>query len=328
MKKYDAVAVGECLIDFIPCGISPAGQPLYERNPGGAPVNVLAALAKLGKRTAFIGKVGDDPFGYYLRDALVEYGVGGQGFVFSKEAHTTLAFVHLDEKGERSFHFCRQPGADQGIVVEEVDPSLLSDTRIFHFGSISMTAEPAYSTTLQCVRQAKQHGALITYDPNWRPALWRDDRHAAATIREGLKLADVVKVSEEELAFLSGAEGIAEGAARLTEQFPITLLLVTLGEKGTYYRMGAADGRVASYQVQTVDTTGAGDGFFGAFIYKLLDAGTNPAAWSEAMLQDALRFANAGGALATTRKGAIPSFPGLPEIHELVELSVKRGAAG
>lgn len=316
--KVDAVAVGECLIDFMPWGWSPSGEPMLERSPGGAPVNVMAALARLGNRTAFIGKVGDDPFGHYLLQAVEGFGVCSEGMVLTKEAHTTLAFVHLDGKGERTFHFCRHPGADQMLTYAEVDQALLRGTRIFHFGSVSMTDEPSRSATLQSAAQAKEHGALITYDPNWRPALWRGDGHAAATIRDGLKLADVVKVSEEELAFLAGTARLEEGAERLMENYPMALLLVTLGEKGTWYKTGCFQGLVSSFAVNTIDTTGAGDGFFGAFLNRLLELGTDIRQWNEDTLRNAIRFANASGALATTRMGAIPSFAGMAEIECLI----------
>ncbi|MDQ1913754.1 carbohydrate kinase [Paenibacillus sp. GD4] len=316
--KYDIVTLGECLIDFTPQGFSEAGQPLYERNPGGAPVNVAAALSKLGRKAAFVGKVGSDPFGVYLNEALRSYGISVQGLVTTAEAHTTMAFVHLDETGDRSFHFCRQPGADQLLQYEEVEPSLLENTAIFHFGSISMTSEPACGTTLQSVRRAKSRGAMISYDPNWRPSLWKDIDHARKTIQAGLALADVVKVSEEELRFLTGEEELATGAAQLIEQYTISLLLVTAGPRGAYYCTEKLWGGVASFPVKVVDTTGAGDGFLGAFLYQVLEQKKPIPGWSEGDLLKAVAFANAAGALATTRKGAIPALAGPDEIHDLL----------
>jgi fructokinase len=317
---YDVVALGEYLIDFLPAGRSEAGQPLFERNPGGAPVNVLAALARMGKKTAFIGKVGQDPFGEYLREVLVEQGIDADMLVFAAHAHTTMAFVQLDDRGERSFHFCRQPGADQELRWEEIDKGLLEKTGFFHFGSISMTAEPSYSATIQAVLHAKAHGAVISYDPNLRPALWNDEAHARGAIEEGLRHADLVKISQEELLFLTGTDDLEAGAKQLTERFPaLKLLLVTLGAEGTFYcRADARTGRVPAFEVRTVDTTGAGDGFFGAFLYQAAERGKALDTWDKQELEEAIAFANAAGALATTRKGAIPAMPAKEEITRLM----------
>ncbi|MGQ7889801.1 carbohydrate kinase family protein [Paenibacillus sp. WC2504] len=317
--NYDVVALGEYLIDFTPYGRSEAGQPLFERNPGGAPVNVVAALAKLGKKTGFIGKVGNDPFGEYLREALLSVGVSDKGLVATNEAHTTMAFVQLDSEGDRSFHFARTPGADQLLRADEVNLTMLTDTRIFHFGSISMTSEPAYTATTNTVQVAKELGALITYDPNWRPSLWRDEEHALEVIHVGLSLADVVKVSEEELFFLTDEQDLEKAARHLVKQYGLTLLLVTAGSAGSFYQMRDWWGKVVSYSVQTVDTTGAGDAFLGAIQYRVLETEKSLQDWEEEELREALRFANAAGALATTRKGAIPSLGTLEEIHTLVK---------
>ncbi|OPH48197.1 sugar kinase [Paenibacillus ferrarius] len=316
--KYDAVALGEYLIDFTPHGLSESGQLMFERNPGGAPVNVLAAMAKLGMKTGFIGKVGTDPFGVYLRQALLEQGVSDSGLVVSDEAHTTMAFIHLDEQGERSFHFSRKPGADQLLREDEVDPAMLEGTRIFHFGSISMTAEPSYTATIQSAQRAKASGVLISYDPNWRPSLWENEQHARETIQVGLSFADIVKVSDEEIVFLTGQQDLELASRQLMERYSIQLLLVTAGAKGSFYRMSSWWGLVDSFSVQTIDTTGAGDGFFGAFLFRIVKLGKSLLAWSEEDLCNALIFANAAGALAATRKGAIPSLGTLEEINTLI----------
>jgi fructokinase len=316
--KYDVVSLGEYLIDFIPNGISPAGNPLYEPNPGGAPVNVVTALAKLGKKTAFIGMIGSDPFGMLLRRELLEHGVSDQGLVMTSQAHTTMAFVHLDKDGERFFHFCRHPGADQQLSFEEVDLTLLTQASIFHFGSISMTTDPAYTATVKSVQHAKKSGALISFDPNWRPSLWRDDVHAKQAILEGIVLADVVKISLEELAFLTGTENVAAGCKQLMAQFPVELLLVTLGSEGTFYCKAGFMGKVSGYQVKTLDTTGAGDGFLGAFLFQITEKAKPIQEWSEDELRVAVSFANAAGALATTRKGAIPALASFEDITILL----------
>lgn len=321
---YDVVTIGEYLIDFTPHGVSDAGQPLFERNPGGAPVNVAAAVAKLGGKSGFIGKVGTDPFGFYLREALLDQGVSDQGLVATGEAHTTMAFVQLDAQGERSFHFSRSPGADQLLRKDEVNPAMLEGTRIVHFGSVSMTAEPAYTATVHAVQKAKESGALISYDPNWRPSLWASDEHAREAIEAGLHLANLAKVSEDELFFLTGEPDIELASKLMAERYDLGLVLVTAGRDGSFYRLGGIWGQVGSYSVQTVDTTGAGDGFLGGFLYRLLQAGEPVQAWSEEELRRALRFANAAGALATTRKGAIPSLGTMAEIETLIQAEEER----
>ncbi|NOU67676.1 carbohydrate kinase [Paenibacillus sp. LMG 31461] len=326
--NYDVVALGEYLIDFTPYGRSEAGQPLFERNPGGAPVNVVAALAKLGKKTGFIGKVGSDPFGAYLRETLLDVRVSERGLVKTDEAHTTMAFVQLDADGDRSFHFARHPGADQLLRADELNLGMLAETRIFHFGSISMTVEPVYAATLKAVQLAKEHGALISYDPNWRPSLWRDGEHALEVIRVGLSLADVVKVSEEELVFLTAEQDLEKAARKLVEQYGIILLLVTAGSAGSFYQMKDWWGKVESFPVHTLDTTGAGDAFFGALLYGMLEKGKALSSWDEEELRLSLRFANAAGALATTRKGAIPSLGTLEEIRALIRDGDKEDELG
>ncbi|MNK60472.1 5-dehydro-2-deoxygluconokinase [compost metagenome] len=322
-KIYDAVALGEYLIDFVPDGVSAAGEPLLERNPGGAPVNVLAALAKLGNKTAFIGKVGQDPFGEYLRDVLIQQGIADEGLVLSRDAHTTMAFVHLDEQGERSFHFARQPGADELLTEAEVRPELTGGTRLFHFGSISLTSEPSRQATLYAVEAARQAGAIISYDPNWRPSLWETEELGLVWMKSGLEKAHIVKVSEEELALLTGqpdasTPDLAFGAEELILRYGLDVLLVTRGAAGTYYRTARYAGEVAASRVVPVDTTGAGDAFMGAFLHCVLGSETKAADWSEEELRRAVAFANAGGALATTRKGAIHSLGTLGEIEELL----------
>ncbi|WP_339208275.1 carbohydrate kinase [Paenibacillus sp. FSL K6-3182] len=322
-KIYDAVALGEYLIDFVPEGVSVSGEPLLERNPGGAPVNVLAALAKLGNKTAFIGKVGQDPFGEYLRDVLIRQGIADEGLVLSRDAHTTMAFVHLDERGERSFHFARQPGADALLTEAEVRPELTRGTRLFHFGSISLTSEPSRHATIHAVEAARQAGAIISYDPNWRPSLWETEELGLVWMKSGLEQAHIVKVSDEELALLTGLPDagtldIAAGAEELVLRYGLDVLLVTRGAAGTYYRTARYAGEVAANRVVPVDTTGAGDAFMGAFLHCVLGSETKAANWSEEELHRTVAFANAGGALATTRKGAIHSLGTLEEIEELL----------
>ncbi|OMF21814.1 carbohydrate kinase [Paenibacillus sp. FSL H8-0548] len=315
----DVVALGELLIDFTPHGVSDQGQPLFERNPGGAPANVLAALAKLQCRTSFIGAVGADAFGYYLKDVLTQSKIGTEGLVFTKEAGTTLAFVHLAADGDRSFSFYRQPGADYMLREEDVNLELICSASIFHYGSISMTHEPSRTATLSAAAYAKSRGLLISYDPNLRLSLWENDQTAKDRMKEGLEYADVVKLSEEELLFLTGTSELELGTKQLTEQYPsIGLLLVTLGPAGSYCRAGGITASHEGYRVEVQDTTGAGDAFFAGILYTLLGKrGHAQKEWTVQELRSMLAFANAMGALAATGKGAIPSMPTLEEIRAL-----------
>ncbi|MCU6712612.1 carbohydrate kinase [Paenibacillus sp. J5C_2022] len=242
----DVVALGELLIDFTPHGVSDQGQPLFERNPGGAPANVLAALAKLGRKTAFIGAVGNDDFGRYLAETLENSGINTSGMVYTDEARTTLAFVQLDRTGDRSFTFYRKPGADQLLKSEDVHAALVQEAKVFHFGSITLTDEPSRTATLKSAAIARRHGALISYDPNLRLSLWRDAEHARTAIMEGLQLADVVKLSEEELHFLTGTSELEKGSSLLMEQYGIALLFVTMGADGSYCRAAVGEAGAVS----------------------------------------------------------------------------------
>ncbi|NIK75005.1 fructokinase [Paenibacillus castaneae] len=315
----DVVALGELLIDFTPHGVSDQGQLLFERNPGGAPANVLAALAKLQCRTSFIGAVGEDSFGYYLKDVLTLSKIGTEGLVFTKEAGTTLAFVHLAADGDRSFSFYRQPGADYMLREEDVNLELIRSASIFHYGSISMTHEPSRTATLSAAAYAKSRGLLISYDPNLRLSLWENEQTAKDRMTEGLEYADVVKLSEEELLFLTGTSELELGTKQLTEQYPsIGLLLVTLGPGGSYCRAGNITASHGGFCVEVQDTTGAGDAFFAGILFTLLGKlGHAQKEWTMQELRSMLAFANAMGALATTGKGAIPSMPTIQEVRTL-----------
>ncbi|GIQ71094.1 carbohydrate kinase [Xylanibacillus composti] len=315
-RDIDVTALGEVLIDFTPGGVSQQGQPLFERNPGGAPANVLAALAKWGKRTAFIGKVGEDAFGRYLADVLAECGIDCRGLVRTSRANTTLAFVHLDESGDRSFSFYRNPGADMLLDISDVSADQLTRPRIFHFGSVSMSAEPAATATLQAAQRARIGGTIISFDPNLRPPLWSDLENAKRKIEAGMQLADFVKLSEEELHFLTGTNDLELGTNRIAERFRTPLMFVTLAERGCFFNMQGHTGLVPGFAVQTVDTTGAGDTFVAAMLYQLLETGWKPGEQVED-LAGLVAFANAAGALATRKKGAIPAIPAYDEIRKL-----------
>ncbi|MBS4206574.1 carbohydrate kinase [Bacillus sp. FJAT-50079] len=314
---FDIVALGELLIDFTPSGETGNGNPLFEQNAGGAPANVLAALSKLGKKTAFIGKVGDDAFGKFLEESLKKAHIDPKGLVFSKEIPTTLAFVHLDKDGDRSFSFYRQPGADMMLAQEDIPIEVIEKSKMFHFGSISLTHEISAEATLYAVQKAKEENKRISFDPNLRASLWDDLSHAKHMINLGLQFADILKVSEEELTFLTGESDMDKATNMIYCQYDIPLIFVTLGEKGCYYRHGSLTGHVPGFSVKVVDTTGAGDAFLGGVLYKLLYV-ENISALLDSDVREIVTFANAVGALATTQKGAISSMPTLAQVHSLL----------
>lgn len=315
----DVTAIGELLIDFVPGGISDSGKELFEKNPGGAPANVLAMLAKLGKKTAFIGKVGCDPFGYFLEDTLKENNIETKGLVFSGKENTTLAFVHLKRDGERSFSFYRKPGADLMLASEEVDYDLISKSKLFHFGSVSMTADPSRTATLNAAEFARQQGVTVSFDPNLREMLWDSLEEAKKMILEGLRFTDILKVSEEELLFLAGTSDLDIGSRWIWSSFAIPLIFVTQGKKGCAYRLCDHFGQIPGYPVNSIDTTGAGDAFFGAVLYNILQNSMDIRKLAVEEIEASIRFANAAGALATTKKGAIPALPTHEQILSLME---------
>lgn len=310
----DILALGELLIDFTPSGLSENGNMLFERNPGGGPANMLAAASGLGAKTAFIGKVGDDMFGRFLEKTLIDNHIGVSGLKFSRTVSTTLAFVQLDEHGDRSFSFYRNPGADMMLEEVDVDEKLIKASKIFHFGSISMTDEPARRATLKAVQIAKENDIVISFDPNYRPLLWRSPDDARREMILGLEFADILKISDEEMEFITGENDLTEGTKLLSDS-GIGFVVVTLGKKGLFYRMGDITGSLPTYDVKTIDTTGAGDAFLGGLLFKLKDMDL-PGILSieKDKIENILGFANAVGACSTTKKGGIPSMPRLDEV--------------
>lgn len=311
----DVIALGEILIDFTPCGVSEAGQVLFERNPGGAPANVLTALSKCGKKTAFIGKVGNDMFGTYLKSVLQENHICTDGLVVDESVFTTLAFVALDANGERSFSFARKPGADTCLTKAELRADLIRDSRVFHLGSLSLTAEPARSATFEALKIAKDAGCIVSYDPNYRAPLWKNREAAITGMRSVLPYVDVMKLSDEETELLTG-EKSPEKAAEILLSQGIRIVVVTLGADGALVCMKDGCKRVMGYKAQLVDTTGAGDSFWGGFINCLLESGK---ALTEITLSDAACFADFGNALASLcveKRGAIPAMPERVDIEK------------
>ena len=317
-KHLDVAALGELLIDFTCSGVSAQGNPVYEANPGGAPCNVLAMLAKLGKRTAFIGKVGDDQFGHFLRQVGEEAGIAMDALAMDRRCRTTLAVVKTAENGDRDFTFYRNPGADVLLTAEEVPEDVIAGARIFHFGSLSLPGEPVRSATRKAVALAREAGCLLSFDPNLRPPLWESEEEAREQIRWGLAQCDVAKISDDELLFLTGQTDFDAGAARLREDFPnLRLVNVTAGAQGSIAYYG--DLRVFQPGLSlggVIETTGAGDAFCGCVLNFLLDHDLD--ALTAEDLARMLRFANAAAYLVTTRRGAIRSMPEREQVLKLL----------
>jgi fructokinase len=322
---FDLIAMGELLIDFTPAGVLENGNRLFEQNPGGAPANVLMAISKLGKKCAFIGMVGKDQFGVFLKDTLRKFGIEVSGLKNSETANTTLAFVHLDSSGERSFSFYRNPGADMMITPNDIDYELLKKTKKFHFGSVSMTNEPARSATLAAAKFARDHGIVVSFDPNFRLPLWRNTEEAKEMIKCGLEYTDILKVSAEELELLTGTKDLAAGSAILYEQ-GISVVLVTLGADGCYYRYQGGTGKMPGYKVKVVDTTGAGDAFLSGILYWFSELSLSEIKQlKQDEFQKIVAFANGMGALATTKKGAVTALPGLRQVKQFLYGNVIQG---
>ena len=304
---YDVIALGELLIDFASKSVDAAGYPTMAANPGGAPGNFLAALNAYGKKTAFLGKVGDDAFGHLLLGTMNQAGIETKGIIVDPVVFTTLAFVTFDETGDRSFSFARKPGADTQLTWEEVDKTMIDQAKVFHFGTLSLTGEPARTTTRKAVAYAKAQGKLITCDPNLRKPLWATMEEAQAQILWSLQQADVVKISDDEVEFLWGCTP-EEGAEKLLKEYGVSLAMVTLGPKGCYLKTENAVCTVPGPKVSPIDTTGAGDIFGGSAVSRLLDLGKEIADLTAEDLDFIGRFATAAASLSTEVLGGIPSI--------------------
>ena len=312
----DVVALGELLIDFTCESTGADGYPTMAAHPGGAPMNFLTALSRYGAHTALMGKVGTDTFGKLLLGTMEKLGVDTGAMVADDTVFTTLAFVTLDETGNREFAFARKPGADTRITFEELDLSLIDAARVFHFGTLSLTDEPARSATCKAVAYAREKGKMITYDPNLRKPLWSDLEEAKMQLLWGLSQADVVKISDEEVAFLFGLDAEA-GAKHILENYGVKLVFVTCGAEGCFFRNQNAGGHVPSLQgIRAADTTGAGDIFGGSAVWQLLQMGRSPEELNEAELTAVARFACTAAGLSTTRPGGASSVPEYSEIME------------
>ncbi len=316
-KLFDVTALGELLIDFTENGTSSQGNPLMEANPGGAPCNVLAMLERLGKKTAFIGKVGRDMFGEQLKTAVQEVGIDTRNLIMDETVHTTLAFVHTYPDGDRDFSFYRNPGADMMLTKDEVQKDLIESSRIFHFGTLSSTHAGVREATRHAIELAKAAGCIVTFDPNLRPPLWNSLEDAKAEIEYGMTKCDVLKISDNEVEFLFGTSDYDKGAAMIREKYNIPLVLITMGKEGSraYYK----DLRVEAapfLQENTIETTGAGDTFCASTLNYVLDHGLENL--TEENLKELLTFANAAASLITTRKGALRVMPDRQEVLDFI----------
>lgn len=313
MKKFDVTALGELLVDFTENGISAQGNTLLEANPGGAPCNVLAMLKNLGKKTAFIGKIGNDALGKMLKKTVEDQGICIDNLVEDEEIHTTLAFVHSDKDGDRSFSFYRNPGADLMLQWEEINVDFLVNTKIFHFGTLSMTEEEIKNVTKKAVQKAKENGVLISFDPNFRPPLWKDMEDARQQMWYGIGQCDILKISDDEILFLTGTKDIDEGIARIREKSHAKLICATMGKNGSkvYYKGKTVFGR-PFLRKDTIETTGAGDTFMACLLNTVLEKGLEQL--TQESLTEMLLFANAASSIITTRKGALKVMPQRQEI--------------
>ncbi len=318
MKNFDVVAIGELLIDFTENGKSAQGNPIMEANPGGAPCNVLAMLTKLGKKTGFIGKIGNDMFGDQLERAVREVGINTAGLKRDPEVNTTLAFVHTKEDGDREFSFYRNPGADMMISEDDLDRTLTEGCRIFHYGTLSMTHEICRRATYRAIAEAKAAGAVLSFDPNLREPLWRSLDEAREQILYGMDQCDVLKISDNEIRWLTGQTDYDAGAAWIRKQFPgISLILVSIGKEGSRAYQGGLRVEVPAFiQNNTIETTGAGDTFCACILNYILEHGLEDL--TEEQLKEMLTFANGAASVVTTRKGALRVMPSREEVEALI----------
>lgn len=313
MKKYDVTALGELLIDFTQNGTSGQGNLLFEANPGGAPCNVLAMLAKLGDTAAFIGKVGKDFFGEQLKTAVAEAGIDASYLRMDEETRTTLALVHTGPDGDREFSFYRNPGADMMLTEEEIPEELIQSSRIFHFGTLSMTHEGVRRATKKAVQTAKRAGCLVSFDPNLRPPLWKDMEEARCQVLYGLENCDILKISDNEIQWLTGEKDYTKGVEWINSRYQIPLVFVSMGKEGSraYYQDIMAEAPPVLTK-DTIETTGAGDTFCGCILHEIVKRGLEHLTKED--LYQMLCFANSAASIVTTRRGALRVMPSLEEI--------------
>lgn len=318
MKSIDVIALGELLIDFTENGFSNQGNRLFEANPGGAPCNVLAMLQNLGHKTAFIGKIGKDNLGYELKQKVEKIGIDTSHLAEDDNVHTTLAFVHTFEDGDRDFSFYRNPGADMMLNESEIDEDFLKAAKLFHFGTLSMTHKENCAATVKALNIAKKNGLLISFDPNIREPLWKNIEEARKQVKYGLSYCDILKISDNEIQWLTGEKDYSKGVEQIRSQYNVQLILVSMGKKGSraYYKdvMIEAD---PFLKKNTIETTGAGDTFCGCILHYILKFGLNNL--DKSQIRGMLTFANAAASIITTKKGALCVMPKIEEINTLLK---------
>jgi fructokinase len=310
---FDVIALGELLVDFTPFGKSINNMDMFEQNPGGAPANVLACLSKFGMKTAFVGKVGDDMHGDFLKKILEDLNICTEGLITDKDFFTTLAFVSISKTGERNFSFARKPGADTNLKPEELLQSQFNNTKIFHFGSLSLTDNPSRLATLKAIKLAKEAKAIISYDPNYRKPLWKTEEEAVLQMRSVLKDVDIIKISDEETELITGVKCPKE-ATKILLGMGIMCVIVTLGKEGALISTKSTTVCLKAKSTNVVDTTGAGDSFFGGILYKLLESNKPISQLTENDIKDFGNFAATTASICIQRRGAIPAMPSLQEV--------------
>ena len=313
MKKFDVTALGEILIDFTYHSISETGSVLFEQNPGGAVANLLAAVQKLGGKTAFIGKAGNDMHGMFLKNVVERAGINTDGMLIDDNFFTTLAFVNLSPSGERSFSFARKPGADTQLSKDDVNYDIIKQSKIFHTGSLSMTDEPACTATFEALEFAKKNDIIVSYDPNYRKLLWKDEETAIKGMRSILSYVDIIKISDEEIHLLTDTDNPQDAAKELMDK-GIDCVIVTLGSKGAYIATRDANVLSPCPQGKVVDTTGAGDSFMGAFLYKMTQDNKKPCELTKEDITEYAEFANKVATIVVGRRGAINAMPSMDEV--------------
>lgn len=321
MSQPQVLTLGELLIDFVATQSGNLrNSPGFYKCPGGAPANVAVGLRRLGVHTGFIGKVGDDEFGYFLKDVLEKEGIDTKRLHFTKEAKTTLAFVSLAEAGERDFMFYRNPGADELLRPEEIEEDYISSGKVLHFGSLSLTSEPARSATLKAIEYAHEHGLAISFDPNLRPSLWQDEREMKEVTLQFITQCDILKLSEDEVEFISG-QGDVESGSWVLFNNSISLIITTLGKKGCFYRTKKGTGRVMGYNVPVKDATGAGDGFTAGFLAYVIKGNFigKLDSLNGKELSNALDYANAVAAMVVTEFGAMSALPTEEQVRRFIQ---------
>lgn len=314
----DIVAIGELLVDFTCSQVD--GETVYKQNAGGAPANVVCMASKLGASTGFIGKIGGDMFGFYLKKVLFDNKVDTKGLILDPNYTTTLAFIHNDEEGDRDFVFYRSPqtAADLNLRCGEVDKEVIDNAKLIHFGALSLTSEPAKTATINAVEYAKMQGKIISYDPNWRPHLWQSKEVGIRAMKSAAQYADIIKVSEKELQLITDCGALIPAVAKLFEM-GVKIICITQGAKGCIIATAKGIERYPAYKVKSIDTLGSGDSFFGAFLYKLIALEKAPDELDSDDILEMAMFANACGALCSTKRGAIPAMPSKEDIIKLME---------